>query len=58
MAAQDPTTSDPSFLARRRAGPERRVWPESYLPRTVRAAWQDAHTVLPSIGAGPHIPQL
>ncbi|CAB4896418.1 unannotated protein [freshwater metagenome] len=35
-----------------------RVWPELYLPRTVRAAWQDAHQVLASIGAGPHVPQL
>lgn len=35
-----------------------RLWPELYLPRTVRAAWQDAHSVLASIGAGPHVPQL
>jgi hypothetical protein len=35
-----------------------RLWPELYLPRTVRAAWQDAHAVLASIGAGPHVPRL
>ena len=35
-----------------------RLWPELYLPRTVRAAWQDAHSVLASLGAGPHVPQL
>lgn len=35
-----------------------RLWPELYLPRTVRAAWQGAHSVLASIGAGPHVPQL
>jgi hypothetical protein len=35
-----------------------RLWSELYLPRTVRAAWQDAHAVLASVGAGPHVPQL
>ncbi len=35
-----------------------RLWPELYLPRTVRAAWQDAHPALASIGAGLHVPQL
>ena len=35
-----------------------RLWPELYLPRTMRAAWQDARPVLASIGAGPHVPHL
>jgi hypothetical protein len=35
-----------------------RLWPELYLPRTVRAAWQGAPPLLASIGAGPHVPQL
>ena len=34
-----------------------RLWPELYLPRHVRAAWQSAHTVLARIGAGPRVPQ-
>jgi hypothetical protein len=35
-----------------------RLWPELYLPRTVRAAWQGEHSILARIGAGPHVPQL
>ncbi len=35
-----------------------RLWPELYLPRVVRAAWQAEHAVLARIGAGPHVPQL
>ncbi len=35
-----------------------RMWPELYLPRGVRAAWQDWHTVLARVGAGPRVPQL
>lgn len=35
-----------------------RLWPELYLPRVVRAAWQGEHAVLAQIGAGPHVPQL
>ena len=35
-----------------------RLWPQLYLPRHVRAAWQHAHPPLASIGAGPHVPQL
>jgi hypothetical protein len=35
-----------------------RLWPELYLPRTVRAAWQGEHPVLARLGAGPHVPQL
>ncbi len=35
-----------------------RLWPELYLPRTVRAAWQAEHPSLARIGAGPHVPQL
>ena len=35
-----------------------RLWPELYLPRKVRAAWQREHPILASIGAGPHVPQL
>lgn len=34
-----------------------RLWPELYLPRHVRAAWQSQHAVLAGIGAGPHVPQ-
>lgn len=35
-----------------------RLWPALYLPRNVRAAWQERHPVLDTIGAGPHVPQL
>ena len=35
-----------------------RLWPDLYLPRVVRAAWQDRHPALARIGAGPHAPQL
>jgi hypothetical protein len=35
-----------------------RLWPELFLPRTVRAAWQSAHPILARIGARPHVPQL
>lgn len=35
-----------------------RLWPELYLPRVVRAAWQDRHAALAHAGAGPHVPQL
>ncbi len=34
-----------------------RLWPELYLPRKVRAAWENAHPTLARIGAGPHVPQ-
>ncbi len=34
-----------------------REWPLLYLPRVVRAAWEDAHPVLRERGAGPHVPQ-
>ena len=35
-----------------------RLWPELYLPRVVRAAWQAEHPTLALAGAGPHVPQL
>ena len=35
-----------------------RLWPELYLPRVVRAAWQAEHLVLSRIGAGPDVPQV
>jgi len=35
-----------------------RLWPELYLPRVVRAAWQAEHPALALAGAGPHVPQL
>lgn len=35
-----------------------RLWPKLYLPRVVRAAWQDRHPALARAGAGPHVPQL
>lgn len=35
-----------------------RLWPDLYLPRVVRAAWQVEHPVLARIGAGPQVPQL
>lgn len=35
-----------------------RLWPDLYLPRNVRRAWQEQHQVLGQIGAGPHVPQL
>lgn len=34
-----------------------REWPSLYLPRVVRAAWEDAHPVLRERGADPHVPQ-
>jgi len=34
-----------------------RLWPELYLPRHVRAAWQGEHPVLARIGAGQRVPQ-
>jgi hypothetical protein len=34
------------------------LWSGLYLPRVVRAAWQQRHTTLNRIGAGPHVPQL
>ena len=34
-----------------------RVWPDLYLPRDIRAAWQARHPVLAARGAGPHVPQ-
>ena len=34
-----------------------RVWPDLYLPRDIRAAWQARHPVLAAHGAGPHVPQ-
>jgi hypothetical protein len=34
------------------------LWPELYLPRVVRAAWEAEHAVLGQIGAGPRVPQL
>jgi hypothetical protein len=35
-----------------------RLWPERYLPRNVRASWQDQQPVLADVGAGPRVPQL
>lgn len=35
-----------------------RLWRRLYLPRVVRAAWQDSHAVLRGEGAGPRVPQL
>ena len=35
-----------------------RLWPELYLPRAVRAAWQARHPELERVGAGPRVPQL
>ena len=35
-----------------------RDWPELYLPRVVRAAWEERHPVLRERGAGPHVPRL
>lgn len=34
------------------------LWSGLYLPRVVRAAWQQQHATLNRIGAGPHVPQL
>ena len=33
-----------------------RMWPNLYLPRVVRAAWEQRHPVLAGRGAGPHVP--
>jgi len=35
-----------------------RMWPELYLPRNVRAAWQSKQPALAQVGAGPRVPQL
>jgi len=35
-----------------------RLWPQLYLPRAVRAAWQAQHPALARIGTGPRVPQL
>jgi hypothetical protein len=32
-----------------------RVWPDLYLPRVVRAAWEQRHALLRQRGAGPHV---
>lgn len=34
-----------------------RDWPALYLPRVVRAAWEQRHPVLRERGAGPHVPR-
>lgn len=34
-----------------------RLWPDLYLPRAVRQAWEEAHPRLQRIGAGPDVPQ-
>ena len=33
------------------------AWPRLYLPRPVRAAWEEHHPVLATRGAGPDVPQ-
>ena len=40
------------------AGELLRLWPELYLPRGVRGAWQARHPELDRVGAGPLVPQL
>jgi len=32
-------------------------WPTLYLPRVVRAAWEQRHPTLRRRGAGPHVPR-
>lgn len=32
------------------------MWPELYLPKNVRAAWENRHPELVRLGAGPHVP--
>ncbi len=34
-----------------------RFWPDLYLPRQLRQAWQDRHASLRERGAGPNVPQ-
>ena len=34
-----------------------RLWPDLYLPRAVREAWQATHVRLRRVGAGPNVPQ-
>ena len=34
-----------------------RDWPTLYLPRVVRAAWEQRHPALRKRGAGPHLPR-
>lgn len=33
------------------------AWPQLYLPRPVRAAWEARHPVLAARGAGPDVPR-
>jgi len=35
-----------------------RMWPDLYLPRVVRAAWQTEQPALAQAGGGPRVPQL
>lgn len=35
-----------------------RLWPDLYLPRVVRAAWQAKHRRLEQAGTGPNVPPL
>ena len=32
------------------------MWPDLYLPKNVRAAWEGQHPKLARLGAGPHVP--
>ena len=32
------------------------MWPQLYLPKNVRAAWEAQHAELAELGAGPHVP--
>ena len=32
------------------------MWPQLYLPKNVRAAWERQHPQLSQLGAGPHVP--
>ena len=32
------------------------MWPQLYLPKNVRAAWERQHPELAQLGAGPHVP--
>lgn len=34
-----------------------RMWPDLYLPRVVRGAWEQRHPALRERGAGPHVPR-
>jgi len=51
--------ASPADLERWLGGTEfLRLWPQLFLPRVVRAAWQPQQPTLARAGAGPGVPQM